>query len=95
MCLIIQHETGVVVPAGEPARCAGEPPGAGGAVLAPAGARRAAGAVAQHLAARARDVRAQRRARAGRQLRPRRRQAALHGAALQSRIKAVFFGCRK
>lgn len=61
--IVIYHGTGVVIPAGEFAGCGGEPPGAGGAVLAAAGAGRPPGAVAQHHAACARDVRAQRRAR--------------------------------
>lgn len=89
----LYHETGVVVPAGEPARCGGEPPGGGGAIRAPAGPGRARRALAQHHHPRARDVRARRRARAGRQLRARRRQAALHRAALQSRIEGLFSVC--
>lgn len=90
---VIQHETGVIVPAGEPAGCGRKPPGAGGAVRAPAGAGRAPGAVAQHLPARHCHLCAERRARAGGQLRARRRQAALHCAALQFRAQALFFGC--
>lgn len=77
--------------AGEAARCVGAAPGGGEAVRARTRTR-GRRPLAQHDAARARDVRARRRARTAARLRARRRAPALHPAAIQHRTEARLLG---